>query len=81
MKVATLEKLRKYIGTKIKVTYRAVRNLYEYEGIMQNFNQGNLILKEHEGKPFGHGRWGFGERWFSPNHIVKVITEDGKEWY
>ena len=80
MKLATLEKLRKYVGTKIVVIYRAVTNTYKYEGIMQQFDQGRLVIRQHE--PIREGCfWDSGKRSFAPNHIVKVTTEDGKEWY
>lgn len=79
MKATTLELLRNYIGTKITVFYRAVTNTYRYEGIMQNFDQHRLVIKQHE--PVREGAfWDSGKRSFAKNHIVKVITEDGKEF-
>jgi len=80
MKAATLEQLRKYIGTKITVIHRAVTNTYKYEGVMQQFDQHRLVIRIHEEKREG-GCWMSGLESFNKSHIVKVITEDGKEWY
>jgi len=79
MKAAILEQLRKYVGTKITVIHRAVSNLYKYEGVMQQFDQGYLVIRLHEEKR-EDGWWSSGLKYFGRGHIVKVITEDGKEW-
>jgi len=78
MKWQVLEQLRKYVGTEITVIYRAVTNIYEYKGIMQQFNQHKLVIKQREEKR--EGFWDSGLRSFAKNHIVEVITEDGKKW-
>lgn len=79
MKTATLELLRKYIGTKITVIHRAVSLTYKYEGVMQQFDQHRLVIRIHEEKKEG-GCWMSGLESFNKSHIVKVITKDGKEF-
>lgn len=79
MKTATLELLRKYVGTKITVIHRAVTYTYKYEGIMQQFDQHHLVIRLYEEKREG-SCWDSGLKYFSKSHIVKVITEDGEEF-
>ena len=80
MKTITLERLRKYIGTKITVIHRAVTNTYKYEGIMQEFDQHRLVIRIYEEKREEDGCWMSGLKHFNKSHIVKVITEDGEEF-
>lgn len=76
MKFATLEKLREYQGQQITVVYRAVRKTFEFKGKFDGFQAfqssttSYLVLITNDAT-----------RYFYPNHIVKITTEDGKEWF
>ena len=88
MKQASLQKLRDYIGTHVRVVQRHVTNTSVLEGTLMKVEANGIYIQEHEPKTAPIAPMsGFsdmiimydsGRRYINKSHLIQVTVESGE---